>query len=318
MVLGIALAFLWMGSLEWPDMARAAGNLPTLYVTLAVLGFVAAALAKSAQFPFTPWITRALEGPTPSSAVFYGSVMVHIGVYLLVRLEPVLRHAPGVMALIALLGVVTALYGWIAGYAQTDVKSALIHAVIAQVGLMFLACGLGWFEFALWHAGLHAAWRSWQFLAAPSYMHLLNGPTPAAPTWLTRRPRLYTAALQRFWLEPLSDRLLAQPTQALARDMRDIDENVIHRLVGMPEAQRAAALLEDEAVVRGRGLAGAALVWLADRLQRFESHLVLQGGGGKLGEGLARLGEWFRFVEGLLQQPRYLMLLVMATLVVIL
>jgi hypothetical protein len=135
-------------------------------------------------------------------------------------------------------------------------------------------------------------------------------------------PRLYTAALQRFWLELLADRLLTRPTQGLAHDMRAVDDNVISRLVGMPAAQSAAALLDardnSATVVRGRGLAGGLLVWLAGRLGDFEQRLVLQGGGGKLAEGMRRLGDWLKWVENLLEQPRYLLLLMMATLVVIL
>jgi NADH:ubiquinone oxidoreductase subunit 5 (subunit L)/multisubunit Na+/H+ antiporter MnhA subunit len=317
-VLGIALAFIWLGSLDWVEMAASAGSLPTLHVGLAALGFVTAALAKSAQVPFSPWIHRALEGPTPSSAIFYGAVMVHAGVYLLIRLEPLLLHAPGIMALIAVIGGTTALYAWLAGYAQSDVKSALLFATLTQVGLMVLACGLGLFEWAAWHAGLHATWRAWQFLSAPAYMHLSAQPAAPAPTWLQRRSSLYTAALQRFWLEPLADRLLTRPTLALARDMRAIDENVVSRLVGMPEAQRASALLSEEALVKGHGLAGSVLVWVADHLDRFEQHLVLQGGGGRLGAGLHHLGDWLKLIENLLEQPRYLLLLVMATMVVIL
>lgn len=317
-VLGIALAWFWMGGLDWTAMGAAAGRLPTLYAGLAALGFAVAALAKSAQVPFSPWIARALEGPTPSSAIFYGAVMVHAGVYLMLRLEPVLVHAPGVLVIIAVLGALTAVYGWLAGYAQTDVKSALLFATTTQVGLMFLAIGLGWFELAAWHAGLHAAWRSWQFLAAPSYMHLLRGPAPRAPEWLRSRPRLYTAALQRFWLEGLADQFLTRPTQGMARDMRAIDENVVSRLVGMPETRRAAVLLGEDRVVKGRGLAGGLLEWVAERLDGFERRLVLQGGGGRLGQGLARLGDWLQWVESLLEQPRYLLVLVMATLVVIL
>jgi formate hydrogenlyase subunit 3/multisubunit Na+/H+ antiporter MnhD subunit len=319
LLLGIALSVSWMGALDWPALAAASERLPTLFVSLVALGFVTAALAKSAQVPFSPWIARALEGPTPSSAVFYGAVMVHAGVFLLVRLEPVLVHAPGMLFLVAVLGALTAVYGWLAGYVQADVKSALLFAAVAQVGLMFLAIGLGWFELAAWHAGLHALWRGWQFLAAPSYMHMLDGPTPPAPAWLARRQWLYTAALQRFWLEALADRLLAQPTRALARDLHAIDENVVSRLVGMSETQRAAELLAPaEDVVKGRGLAGRLLAWSAYRLDRFEQRLVLQGGGGGLGRGLARLGVWLRFVESLLEQPRYLLVLIMATIVVIL
>ncbi|MDP1927188.1 MAG: proton-conducting transporter membrane subunit [Thiobacillus sp.] len=317
-ILGLALAFIWLGGFGWDTLAEGASTLPTLYSGLIAIGFVVAALAKSAQIPFSPWIARALEGPTPSSAIFYGAVMVHAGVFLIVRLEPLLIEAPGMMALIALLGAATAFYGWIAGYVQSDVKSGLLFATTTQVGLMFLACGLGWFELAAWHAALHTIWRAWQFLASPSYMHLLSAPTPAAPAWLQRHPRLYTAALQRFWLEPLADRLLTRPTQALARDARALDENAISRMVGLPASQRAATLLGDKTVIAGRGLAGRALAWVADHLDHFEQRLVLQGGGGKLGAGLHQLGQIFKQVENLLEQPRYLLLLVMATLAVIL
>lgn len=317
-ILGLALAFIWLGGFGWDTLAEGASQLPTLYSGLLALGFVIAALVKSAQVPFSPWIARALEGPTPSSAIFYGAVMVHAGVFLIIRLQPVLTEAPGVMVLIAALGAATALYGWIVGYVQSDVKSGLMFATTTQVGLMFLACGLGWFELAAWHAALHTLWRAWQFLASPSYMHLLSAPTPAAPAWLQRHPRLYTAALQRFWLEPLADRLLTRSTQALARDARALDENVISRLLGLPANQRAAALLGDKTLITGRGLAGRTLSWVADQLDRFEQHLVLQGGGGKLGAGLHQLSLIFKQIENLLEQPRYLLLMVMVTLAVIL
>jgi hypothetical protein len=300
-------------------MGTAAAGLPTLYVSLTALGFVTAALAKSAQLPFTSWIGRALEGPTPSSALFYGAVMVHAGVFLLARLQPVLAHTSGVLVLIAVLGGLTTVYGWLVGYTQADVKSSLLFAAVAQVGLMFVAIGLGWFELAAWHAALHALWRAWQFLAAPSFMHMLDRPTPPAPAWLSRCHRLYTAALQRFWLEPLTDRLLTQPTLALARDMRALDETVVSRLLGMPATQRAAELLAGrEEVVKGRGVLGGLLAWTAERLNRFEDRLVLHGGGGRLAQGLARLGYGLRLIEELLEQPRYLLVLIMATMVVIL
>jgi hypothetical protein len=90
----------------------------------------------------------------------------------------------------------------------------------------------------------------------------------------------------------------------------------------MPEDARARDLLNmrdgSEAVVKARGVAGGLLVWVATRLGQFEQRLVLQGGGGRLNAGLQHLGNWLKWVESLLQQPRYLLLMVMATLVVIL
>lgn len=320
-ILGIALAWVWLGSVEWP-MLNQHGRLETLPAALLALGFVIAALAKSAQVPFSPWIARALEGPTPSSAIFYGSLMVHAGVYLLLRLSPLLDQVPGVMAVIALLGLATAVYGWLSGYVQNDVKSSLMFATTTQVGLMFLCIGLGWETLAAWHLALHASWRAWQFLASPSYMHMARGAAPPAPAWLARCPRLYRAALQRFWLEPLADWLLARPTRSLARDARDLDDRALSRLVGLPDQVKVAAFSAsqeaDSDVIRGHGLAGGAMAWLAGHLHRFEERLVLQPGGGVLHRLLKQLGELLRGVEGLLARPRYLLLLIMATLVVIL
>jgi NADH:ubiquinone oxidoreductase subunit 5 (subunit L)/multisubunit Na+/H+ antiporter MnhA subunit len=178
-----------------------------------------AALAKSAQLPFTPWIARALEGPTPSSAIFYGAVMVHAGVYLLLRLSPLLAQVPDVMIGLVVVGMLTRLYAWLCGLVQTDVKSALIFATVFQVALMFVAIGLGWTTLATAHLCLHAAWRAWQFLLAPSWLALtqrrparrppgcaaINGCTPRRSTFLARQA---------------GRRLLVQPTESFAHDLR--------------------------------------------------------------------------------------------------
>ena len=175
---------------------------------LLVIGFVIAALAKSAQLPFSAWLTRALEGPTPSSAIFYGAVMVHAGVYLMLRLEPLLLQVPDVMFGLVVAGALTAIYAWLCGLVQTDVKSALIFATLFQVSLMFVSIGLGWTTLALVHLCLHACWRVWQFLVAPSWLVITRERPAPPPAWLRNNQFLYTAALQRFWL----DKLACRPT----------------------------------------------------------------------------------------------------------
>lgn len=327
-LLAIFLCAAWIGSLEWPEIAAGASRLESFDAGLILLGFLLAALAKSAQVPFAAWIGRALEGPTPSSAVFYGSLMVHAGVYLLIRLEPLFVQAPSLMPLVALLGLATALYGWLSGLTQTDVKSSLMFATTTQVGLMVLACGLGWFHLAAWHLALHAVWRAYQFLSAPALMHLTTRPPRPLPAWLRRLGRLHTAALQRFWLDPAADWLLVQPTRQLARDIQAFDDEVVNRLVGLPAQASAVSSLADweerkegapaEGATQARGLLGTALESLANLLYWFEEHLVLRGGGEGLKRGLQLLGGYLQQIEALLSRPRYLMLLIMATLVVIL
>ena len=327
-LLAISLCLTWIGSLEWPDIAAGSKGLESLNAGLILLAFLLPALAKSGQVPFAGWISRALEGPTPSSAVFYGSLMVHAGVYLLIRLEPLFAQAPSLMPMVALLGLGTALDGWLSGLTQTDVKSSLLFATTTQVGLMFLWCGLGWFELAAWNLALHALWRAYQFLHAPALLYLIGRPARPVPRWLRNRKWLYTAALQRFWLDPASDWLLVRPTEQIALDIQAFDDEVVNRLVGLPDQDSALSSLAEwedlkegvpsKGVAHARGLLGSVLAWLANLLHWFEEHLVLQGGGDGLNKGLHFLGSYLLQIEELLSRPRYLLLLIMATLVVIL
>jgi len=327
-LLSIGLALLWIGDVEWPRILQA--DIPgALTAGLMGLGFLVAALAKSAQVPFSPWISRALEGPTPSSALFYGAVMVHAGVYLVIRLQPLLERAPLLMALMILLGGLTVLYGWLSGLVQTDVKSSLMFSTITQVGLMFVASGLGWFGWAAWHLALHAIWRTWQFLNAPALMHLATRPARQVPDWLRRRPGLHAAAMQRFWLDPIADWLLVRPTRSLSQDVQDFDQRIINRIIGLPDrAGTLSTLAQWEALKQqrsrrkgdvgsARGAAGRLVQWIAGLLYWFEEHLILKGGGEGLDRGLKLIGVYLQHVERLLGQPRYLLLMIMATFVVI-
>jgi len=314
LLFSLGLAAYWVGSFEWP--ALFAASLPLVDLRVLVLGFAVAALAKSAQLPFTPWIARALEGPTPSSAIFYGSVMVHAGVFLLLRLEPLLLQLPDVMAGLLVIGALTAAYAWLCGLVQTDVKSALIFATVFQVGLMFVAIGLGWTTLATVHLCLHAAWRSWQFLLAPSWLQLTRERPPPPPAWLAGRQWLYTAAVQRLWLDKLGLTLLAGPTEAIARDVRALEENFIDRAIGEPG--KGTAIDPERPLVRVDGLPGRLLAEVSGHLQRIENRLLLRGRGGATERMLREAGRWLQTLEALLEQPRYLMMAVMATFVVIL
>ncbi|MEN8165954.1 MAG: proton-conducting transporter membrane subunit [Pseudomonadota bacterium] len=329
-ILGLFLALYWVGDLEWPTLLSAASDLSTLDSGLLALGFLIAALVKSAQVPFAPWIARALEGPTPSSAVFYGSLMVHAGVYLVIRLEPLLEQTPIIMALMVFIGLLTALYGYLVSLVQTDVNSTLMFSTMAQVGLMFLTCGLGLFELATIHLVIHAIWRAYQFLSSPSHMHLMSRPTRPVPNWLAQQRWLYTAALNRFWLDPLGDWLLTQSSKDLAQELQAFDDRVIVPLVGLPARANAVTSLADWEsqkrgfsrlaegdVGHGQGVAGKLMEGIASLLHWFEEHLVLKGGGEGLVNTIQRVGARLQKVEELLSQPRYLLLLIMATFAVI-
>lgn len=314
-LLALGFSAAWLGSFEWPVLTTGA-SLSGANARLIALGFVLAALAKSAQLPFTPWITRALEGPTPSSAIFYGAVMVHAGVYLMLRLEPLLTQLPDVLAVLIFIGTLTALYAWLCGLVQTDVKSALIFATVFQVALMFIEIGLGWTTLATVHLCLHAAWRTWQFLLAPSWLVITRGRPAPPPAWLCRNQLLYTAAQQHFWLDKLGLALLLQPTESFARDLRNLEENFIDHAIGEPG--RGQPIDPKYPLILTSGLPGHLLAASAEALQRIENRLLLRGRGGIGEQLLRRLGSYLQTLENLLEQPRYLMMAVMATFVVIL
>ena len=333
-LIAIALSLFWVNSVEWPAILGCTVNLEKLNIGLIAAAFLLAALAKSAQIPFSPWITRALEGPTPSSAVFYGALMVHAGVYLVIRLQPLFEQVPVLMMALVLFGGGTALYGFLAGLVQTDVKSALTFSTVSQVGLMLLACGLGWFTFAAWHLAAHACWRAYQFLSAPALMHLMNRPARPVPHWLARKRWLYTASLQRFWLDDLADWLLVRPTRSLAQDSQAFDHQVVNRLVGLPGSASAVSSLaqweefkqghaarvvgDSGDVGHGQGVMGQLMEAVATQLHWFEEHLVLKGGDEGIFNLVQRLGNGLMNIESLLNKPRYLILLIVVTFIVVL
>jgi len=127
-----------------------------------------AAAAKSAQLPFSSWLPRAMEGPTPSSAIFYGSLSVHFGVFLLLRTYPFWEHEPTVRVMIGLLGLATALIAYPIARVQSTIKTQIAYASIAQIGIMFIEVALGLETLVLIHFAGNAFLRTYQLLVSPS------------------------------------------------------------------------------------------------------------------------------------------------------
>jgi NADH-quinone oxidoreductase subunit L len=152
----------------WPDGQAAVSPGQALIVGSLLL---IAAAGKSALIPFSGWLPRAMEGPTPSSAVFYGALSVHLGAFLLLRAGPLLAASFWLSAAVVALGLTTALFAYLAGSVQTDIKSTLSFAALSQVGLIFAEIGLGWYYLALVHLLGHACLRTLQFIRAPSLLH---------------------------------------------------------------------------------------------------------------------------------------------------
>jgi NADH-quinone oxidoreductase subunit L len=141
-----------------------------IFISLMIL---LSAAAKSAQFPFSSWLPRAMEGPTPSSAIFYGSLSVHLGVFLLLRTYPFWEHQLSVRILIVLLGIVTTLVATGIARVQSSVKSQIAYSSIAQIGIIFIEVALGLDYLALFHFAGNAFLRTYQLLVSPSVVTYL-------------------------------------------------------------------------------------------------------------------------------------------------
>ena len=144
---------------------------PTPLLAVCALGLVLAAMGKGAQVPFSGWLPRAMEGPTPSSAVFYGGLSIHLGPLLLLRAQALLTAFPWIAGGVVLLGLLTALHGHRTARVQTDIKSMLAYGSVTQVGLILAEVGLGLSWIPLIHIIGHAGYRTLQFLRAPSLLH---------------------------------------------------------------------------------------------------------------------------------------------------
>lgn len=137
------------------------------------LGFclLFAAMGKSALFPFSSWLPRAMEGPTPSSAIFYGAISVHLGPLLLLRSADLIAASPVLAAAIIVIGLTSAYLALIVGHAQSDIKSTLAYASITQLGLITAEIGFGFNMLALLHTIGHSGFRALQILRSPSLLH---------------------------------------------------------------------------------------------------------------------------------------------------
>ncbi len=144
--------------------------------TAMTLGFLLfwSATGKSAQLPLLVWLPDAMAGPTPVSALIHAATMVTAGVYLLIRLFPVVSRTPEVLLTIAVVGTVTAFYAACAAIVQKDLKRVLAYSTISQVGYMFLAIGVGDIIGSMFHLLTHAFFKSLLFLAAGAVIHALH------------------------------------------------------------------------------------------------------------------------------------------------
>lgn len=142
-------------------------------LTLLGLLLLVVALVKSAQFPFSYWLPRAMEGPTTSSAIFYGALSVHMGLFLLLRTYPLWEGSLALHIVIAVSGLVTAIVATSIARVQSSAKTQIAYASIAQIGIMFIELAAGLYWLVLLHFVSNAALRTYQLLISPSIVSYL-------------------------------------------------------------------------------------------------------------------------------------------------
>lgn len=143
-------------------------------VTIICLFLLLGAFGKSAQFPLFSWLPDAMEGPTPASALIHAATMVTAGVFMLVRVSPLLQHSETAKLLIAIFGLLTALIAAFSAINQYDIKKVLAYSTISQLGFMFIAIGSGAYVAAIFHLVTHAFFKALLFLGAGAVIHAMH------------------------------------------------------------------------------------------------------------------------------------------------
>ena len=203
---------------------------------LALLGLFlfVVALIKSAQFPFSYWLPRAMEGPTTSSAIFYGALSVHMGLFLLLRTYPLWQGSVGLRIAIAVLGLVTAIVASSITRVQSSIKVQIAYASITQIGIMFIevAAGLQWL--ALIHFVSNASLRTYQLLISPSvvsylvhdqFFYFVPPPERIKNTLLGKlRATLYILSIKEWNMNTAVSHYLWKPLKSIGRTIAFLDK----------------------------------------------------------------------------------------------
>jgi NADH-quinone oxidoreductase subunit L len=179
-LLGMLLLFATFGTLDFVELAsavapRAAETAGWGVITVATLLLFVGATGKSAQIPLYVWLPDAMEGPTPVSALIHAATMVTAGVYMIGRTAVLFSHAPDTLAIVAGIGVATALMAGTIGLVQNDIKRVLAYSTVSQLGYMFLAMGVGAYAAGIFHLYTHAFFKALLFLGSGAVIHALAG-----------------------------------------------------------------------------------------------------------------------------------------------
>ena len=179
-ILGMFLVFTTFGTLDFRAVAERAAAMPVETAQFGTLSLIClllfvGATGKSAQIPLYVWLPDAMEGPTPVSALIHAATMVTAGVYMVGRNAALFSHAPMVMEVVTIIGVLTAIMAASIGLVQNDIKRVLAYSTVSQLGYMFTAMGLGAFAVGAFHLMTHAFFKALLFLGSGSVIHAMAG-----------------------------------------------------------------------------------------------------------------------------------------------
>ncbi len=214
---------------QFPSLVNMHGN------ALLVLGilFLMVSMIKSAQFPFSYWLPRAMEGPTVSSAIFYGALSVHIGLFLLLRTYPLWEGSAALRMSIMFLGFLTALIATSITRVQSSIKTQIAYASVTQIGIMYMELAAGFHSLVLLHFVSNACLRTYQLLISPSIVSYLTHyqiytfvppENKIRPGFIGKiRATLFILGLKEWNMDGVMTRFLWQPLKRVGQRMRFLD-----------------------------------------------------------------------------------------------
>jgi NADH-quinone oxidoreductase subunit L len=174
MLVGLFVIYWNTGSLQYEHVFAALPELSGSVLNVAAIALFIGAMGKSAQFPLHTWLTDAMEGPTPVSALIHAATMVTAGVFLVIRANPLFAMTPEVSYFIASLGTFVAFFAASMALVNRDLKRIIAFSTLSQLGYMFAAAGLGAYWIALFHLAAHAFFKALLFLGAGNVMHAMD------------------------------------------------------------------------------------------------------------------------------------------------